>query len=87
MCCLILYIVTVASALVPPICAVMRTGSLKTLCIGGLSEPDHVVQVLEELQHCTDLRELELRLKLLEFGLDLPDKVSHVPFVCNASTV
>ena len=84
MCCLILYIVTVASALVPPICAVMRTGSLKTLCIGDLSDPDQVVQVLEELQHCTDLRELELELKL---KLSLSDKVNHVPYVCNASTV
>ena len=44
----------------------MRTGSLKTLCIGGLSKPDHVVQVMEELQHCTDLRELELKLLALE---------------------
>ena len=66
--------------MVPPICAVMRTGSLKTLCIGGLSKPDQVVQVLEELQHCTHLRELELELYL-------SDKVSHVPFVRNASTI
>ena len=67
-------------ALVQPICAVMRTGSLKTLCIGELSEPDQVLQVLEELPNCTDLRELEL-------GLTVSDEVSHVPFVRNASTV
>ena len=49
----------------------MRRGSLKTLCIGELSKPDHVVQVLEELSHCTELRELELKLKILQFDLDL----------------
>ena len=56
----------------------MKTGSLKTLRIGTLSEPDQVVQVLEELQHCIDLRELELR-------LSWSDEVRHVPFECNAS--
>ena len=63
----------------------MRTGSLKTLCIAGLSKPDQVVLVMEELQHCTDLRELDL--KFLELELSLSDEVRHVPFVCNASTV
>ena len=43
------------------------------MCIGELSKPDQVVQVLEELQHCTCLRELELELSLL-------DEVRHVPF-------
>ena len=58
----------------------MRTGSLKSLCICGLSKPDQVVQVVEELPLCTHLKELEL-------GLYLLDKVRHVPFVRNASTV
>ena len=49
----------------------MRRGSLKTLCIGELSKPDQVVQVLEELSHCTQLRELELKLKIPQFDLDL----------------
>ena len=58
----------------------MRAGSLKTLGIGELSKPDQVVQVLEELPHCTHLSELEL-------DLFLSDKVRHVTFVCSASTV
>ena len=58
----------------------MRMGSVKTLGIGGLSKPDQLVQVLEELPHCTLLSELEL-------GLSLSDEVRHVTFVCNASTV
>lgn len=55
----------------------MRRGSLKTLCIGELSKPDQVVQVLEELSHCTQLRELELKLKILQLdlGLSQSDKV------------
>ena len=71
---------TVDPALVPPICAVMRAGSLKTLGIGNLSEPDQVVQVLKELPHCTHLIELEL-------DLFLSHEVRHVTFVCSASTV
>ena len=67
-------------ALVPPICAVMRAGSLKTLGIHGLSKPDQVVQVLEELPHCAHLSELEL-------DLSWSDEVRHVTFVCSASTV
>ena len=81
MCCLILY--TDSSALVPPIIAIMREGSLKTLGIGGLSElnkPDQIVQVLEELPHCTHLTELDLNLLL-------NDEVRHVNFACSASTV
>ena len=42
----------------------MRAGSLKTLGIGRLFKPDQVVQVLEELPHCTHLSELELALDL-----------------------
>ena len=80
MCCLILYTARIDSALVPPICAVMRAGSLKTFGIGGLSEPDQVVQVLEKLPHCTHLSELQL-------DLYQSDKVRHVTFVCSASTV
>ena len=60
----------------------MRAGSLKTLGIGELSEPDQVVQVLEELPHCTHLSELEL-----ELDLSRSDEVRHVTFVCSASTV
>ena len=60
-------------ALVPPICAVMRAGSLKTLDIGHLSEPDQVVQVLERLPHCTHLSQLEL-------WLSRSDKVRHVTY-------
>ena len=74
MCCLILY--TDAPALVPPICAVMRAGSLKTLGIGRLSEPDQVGQMLEELPHCTHLRELG--------DLSRSDEVRHVTIVCSA---
>ena len=59
-------------ALVPPICAVMRTGSLETLCVG--LPPQVVEQVLKELPHCTQLRELELE---LELKLDV-SKVRHV---------
>ena len=55
----------------------MRAGSLKTLGIGRLSEPDQVVQVLEELPHCTHLSELKL-------DLWLNDEVRHVTFVCKA---
>ena len=57
--------------MVPPICAVMRAGSLKTLDIGELSKPDQVVQVLEELPHCTHLSELKL-------DLSWSDEVRHV---------
>ena len=74
-------------ASVTPICDVMRTRSLKTLGIGGLFKPDQLVQVLEELPHCTHIRELELNFYLLELMLFLSDKVRHVPFLCNASTV
>lgn len=49
-------------ALVPPICAVMKTGSLKALCVGGLRHR-LTEQVLEELPHCTQLRELRLKLE------------------------
>ena len=69
---------TVVPNLVPPICAVMRAGSLKTLGIGPLIKPE-VLQVLEELPHCTHLSELELR-------LSLSDEVRHVTFVYSAST-
>ena len=62
----------VVHALVPPICAVMRTGSLKTLCVGGFP-PQLAEQVLKELPHCTQLRELEL-----ELDLSWSDKVRHV---------
>ena len=62
----------VDSALVPPICAVMRTGSLKTLCVGELP-PQLAEQVLKEVLHCTQLRELELKLELFRL-----DKVRHV---------
>ena len=48
------------SALVPPICAVMGTGTLNTLGIVRLSKPSQIVQVLEKLPHCTHLSELEL---------------------------
>ena len=48
----------------------MKAGSLKTLAIGELSEPDQVVQVLEELPHCTHLSELKL-------NLFQSDKVRH----------
>ena len=58
-------------ALVPPICAVMRTGSLKTLCVGLRFQL--AKQVLKELPHCTQLRELELKLYLSGSG-----KVRHV---------
>ena len=51
----------------------MRTGSLKTLDIGALSKPDQLVQVLEELPHCTLLSELRLGL-----WLSLSDEVRHV---------
>ena len=61
-------------ALVPPICAVMRTGSLKTLCVIGLHS-QLAEQVLKELPHCTQLRELELELNFNMFRLD---KVRHV---------
>ena len=71
---------TVDPALVAPICAVMRAGSLKTLGIGPHFPPDQVVQVLEELPHCTHLSKLELRF--------FPsDEVRHVTFVYSASTV
>ena len=53
---------TVDPALVPHICAVIRTGSLKTLGIGELFKPDQIVQVLEELPHCTHISELSLAL-------------------------
>ena len=64
----------------------MRMGSLKTLGIGVLfsfrtSEPDPLVQVLEELPHCTRISELELGLGLglgFRLGLFLLDKVRHV---------
>ena len=75
MCCLILY--TDTPALVPPICAVMMAGSLKTLGIGRLFQlikPDQVVQVLGELPHCTHLSELTLE-------LFLASEVRHVTFV------
>ena len=80
MCCLILY--TDAPALVLPICAVMRAGSIKILGIGRLSEPEQVVQVLKELPYCTHLSKLAL-----ELDLPLSDEVRHVTFVCSASTV
>ena len=57
------------AALVTPICAVMRAGSLKTFGIGPLNKSDQVVQVLKELPHCTHLSELEL---------SLSDEVRHV---------
>ena len=74
-------------ALIPPICAVMRAGSLKTLRIDGLSEPDPVMQVMEELPHCTHLSELNLDLNLSLLDLLWLDEVRHVTFVCSASTV
>ena len=67
-------------ALVPPICDVMRTGSLKTLRIGRLSKPGLLVQVLEALPHCTHICELWL-------WLSHSDEVRRVTFVCNTSTV
>ena len=73
---------TVGLVLVPPICAVMRAGSLKTLGIGPLNKPDQVVQVLGELPHCTHLSKLQL-----EFALFLSEEVRHVTFVYSASTV
>ena len=62
----------VAYVLVPPIYAVMRTGSLKTLCVGELDSP-LAEQVLKELPHCTQLRFLDLELKLSRV-----DEVRHV---------
>ena len=66
----------------------MRTGSLKTLGIGGLSEPDQLVQVLKELPHCTRIS--VLRLWLFQSDEDeefLSYEVRPVTFVCNVSTV
>ena len=60
---------------------------LKTLVIGDLYEPGQLLQVLEELPHCTLLT--ELRLELIEWmsWLSRSDEVGHVNFVCNASTL
>ena len=72
---------TVDPALVPPICAVLRTGSLKILGIGALSKPDQVLQVLKQVPHSTQIAELEFKLWFpqLELDLSLSDEVRPVP--------
>ena len=50
----------------------MRTGSLKSLCVRILA-PQLTEQVLKELPHCTQLRDLGLELEL-----PWSDEVRHV---------
>ena len=57
---------------IPHICAVMKTGSLKALRVVGLFS-QLAEQVLKVLPHCTQLRELEL-----ELDWSRSDKVRHV---------